>query len=344
MKKQILNLSKGVLLLLLCAFSQHVFAQNVTVKGTVTDTGGEPLIGVTVQVLGTSIGTVTDINGGFELPNIPSNATLEVSYVGMHPEAVALNGRTSLSIVLHEDTELLEELVVVGYGQMRRSDLTGAVVSVTDAAIKKSIPTSIDQVLQGRAAGVQIQANSGTPGASSAIRIRGTNSLNATNQPIFVIDGVIVDSSTDSESSNPLSSINPSDIVSMDILKDASATAIYGARASNGVIMITTRRGKSGESSVTYDGYAGWQEMPKQLDMLNLREYAVHHNNRAELGLVEHSSAFVRPDLLGEGTNCLSSWCNWPILWKTHLTQPRVTGQRCATSSDNCRGRYPIPG
>lgn len=334
MKKQILNLSKGVLLLLLCAFSQHVFAQNVTVKGTVTDTGGEPLIGVTVQVLGTSIGTVTDINGGFELPNIPSNATLEVSYVGMHPEAVSLNGRTSLSIVLHEDTELLEELVVVGYGQMRRSDLTGAVVSVTDAAIKKSIPTSIDQVLQGRAAGVQIQANSGTPGASSAIRIRGTNSLNATNQPIFVIDGVIVDSSTDSESSNPLSSINPSDIVSMDILKDASATAIYGARASNGVIMITTRRGKSGESSVTYDGYAGWQEMPKQLDMLNLREYAVHHNNRAELGLVEHSSAFVRPDLLGEGTN-----------WQNELFRKAVmTSHNLSVSGGSDKTTYAFSG
>lgn len=303
MKKQILNLSQGILFLLLCAFSQQVFAQNVTVRGTVADTRGEPLIGVTVQVQGTSIGTVTDIEGNFTLPNVPSNATLDVSYVGMRPETVTLNGRTTVNVVMQEDTELLEELVVVGYGQMRRSDLTGAVVSVTDAAIKKSIPTSIDQVLQGRAAGVQIQANSGTPGASSAIRIRGTNSLNATNQPIFVIDGVIVDSSTDSDSSNPLSSINPSDIVSMDILKDASATAIYGARASNGVIMITTKRGKAGESTVTYDGYAGWQEMPKQLEMLNLREYAAHHNERAALGLVDQSNAFVRPDLLGEGTN-----------------------------------------
>lgn len=303
MKKQILNLTRGFLFMILCAFSQLAFGQNVTVKGTVADAKGEPLIGVTVQVRGTSTGTVTDMDGNFTLPNVPPNATLLVTYVGMRPQTIDVDGRTFIEIVMQEDTELLDEVVVVGYGQMRRSDLTGAVVSVTDAAIKKSIPTSIDQVLQGRAAGVQIQANSGTPGASSAIRIRGTNSLNATNQPIFVIDGVIVDSSTDSESSNPLSSINPSDIVSMDILKDASATAIYGARASNGVIMITTKRGKAGESIITYDGYAGWQEMPKQLDMLNLREYAAHHNDRADLGLVDKSSAFVRPDLLGVGTN-----------------------------------------
>ena len=141
---------------------------------------------------------------------------------------------------------------------MKRSDLTGAVTSVGEKALETSVPTSIDQVLQGRAAGVQIQANTGTPGGSSTIRIRGTNSLNATSQPIFVIDGVIIDSSASNDgNSNPLSEINPSDIVSMDILKDASATAIYGSRASNGVIMITTKRGHSGEATITYDGYVG---------------------------------------------------------------------------------------
>jgi TonB-linked SusC/RagA family outer membrane protein len=209
-----------------------------------------------------------------------------------------------MSIVLSEDTKLLEEVVVVGYGQMKKSDMTGAVVSVNSDAIQKSVPTSIDQVLQGRAAGVQIQSNSGTPGASTSIRIRGINSLNATNQPIFVIDGVVIDSSTDDENSNPLSNINPSDIVSMDVLKDASATAIYGSRASNGVIMITTKKGQKGEATVTYDGYVGWQEMPKKYDMLNLSEYAAHHEVRAELtSQVDPSDAFVRADLLGEGTD-----------------------------------------
>jgi TonB-dependent SusC/RagA subfamily outer membrane receptor len=194
--------------------------------------------------------------------------------------------------------------VVVGYGTMKRSDLTGAVTSVGDKAIAKSIPTSIDQVLSGRAAGVQVQANTGTPGGSSTIRIRGTNSLNATSQPIFVIDGVIIDSSAgDNGNSNPLASINPSDIVSMDILKDASATAIYGSRASNGVIMITTKKGQAGEATVTYDGYVGWQQMPKKLEVMNLREYAEHNNAIADAQIKNASSIYVRPDLLGEGTD-----------------------------------------
>lgn len=276
-------------------------AQNITVKGTVKDAFG-PVIGASVVQKGTTNGVVTDIDGNFTL-SLPSNGIIVISFIGYKTQEIPVSGKKQVEIILKEDTEMLDEVVVVGYGQMKRSDLTGSVVSVNDQAIKKSVPTSIDQVLQGRAAGVQIQANSGTPGASTSIQIRGINSLNATNQPIFVIDGVVVDSATDDENSNPLSSINPSDIVSMDVLKDASATAIYGSRASNGVIMITTKRGQAGEATITYDGYAGWQEMPKQLDMLNLQEYAQHHNARAALGLVDQSSSFIRPDMLGQGTN-----------------------------------------
>jgi TonB-linked SusC/RagA family outer membrane protein len=273
------------------------------VKGSVKDQSGEPIMGASVLQKGTTgNGTISDLDGNFTL-KVPSNSVIQVSFIGYKKTEVPVNGKTQIVVTLKEDTELLDEVVVVGYGQMKRSDLTGSVVSVSDAAIKKSVTTSIDQVLQGRAAGVQIQANSGTPGASTAIRIRGINSLNATNQPIFVIDGVVVDSSTDDENSNPLSNINPSDIVSMDVLKDASATAIYGARASNGVIMVTTKRGQAGEATITYDGYVGWQSMPKHLDMMNLQEYATHHNARAEAGIVAQSNAFVRPDLLGEGTD-----------------------------------------
>lgn len=238
-------------------------AQTIVVKGTVLDDTGEPLIGATVMQKKSSNGTATDIDGNFTL-TVPSKSTLVVSYVGYKTEEVDVNGKTQLTITLKADVGTLQDVVVVGYGQMKRSDMTGSVASVGEDAVRKSIATSVDQVLQGRAAGVQIQANSGTPGASTSIRIRGINSLNATNQPIFVIDGVVIDSATDSESSNPLSTINPSDIVSMDILKDASATAIYGSRASNGVIMITTKKGRSGDSTVTYDMYLGWQEMPKQ--------------------------------------------------------------------------------
>ncbi len=279
------------------------WSQTITVTGLVTDEAGEPLIGVSVQPKGTKNGVSTDIDGKYAI-QVPAKSELEFAYIGYDPQTIKVDGRTKIDVVLRENATALEEVVVVGYGQMKRSDLTGSVASVGEDAVRKSISTSIDQVLQGRAAGVQIQSNSGTPGASTSIRIRGINSLNATNQPIFVIDGVVIDSSTDDENSNPLSSINPSDIVSMDVLKDASATAIYGSRASNGVIMITTKRGKAGTATVTYDMYMGWQEMPKKYDMLNLREYAAHHEVRAELtGQVDPSSAFVRADLLGEGTD-----------------------------------------
>lgn len=279
------------------AFSQ------TTIRGTVTDESNQTLIGVNVMEVGTGNGVVTNIDGKFEIKVNSENASLSFTYIGYKSATIPLKGQKVLNISLEPDVVNLNEVVVVGYGTMKRSDLTGSVVSVNDVAIKKSVPTSIDQVLQGRAAGVQIQSNSGTPGASTAIRIRGINSINLSTQPIFVIDGVVVDASTSSESSNPLSNINPSDIVSMDVLKDASATAIYGSRASNGVIMITTKRGQTGESTVTYDGYVGWQSMPKHLDVMNLQEYARHQNERADAGILEKNSAFVRPDLLGEGTD-----------------------------------------
>ena len=293
-------------LLLLLLFPFCAFAQSVSITGTVTDGSGEALIGVSVIEQKTTNGTVTDIDGKFNIKVSP-NAKLSFSYIGYQVMVVDVKGRTTVNVVLKEDSKLLEELVVVGYGSMKRSDLTGAVTSVASEAIAKSVPTSVDQVLQGRAAGVQVQQNSGQPGASTSIRIRGTNSLNASNEPIYVIDGVIIDggaqNGSNSTSTNALSSINPADIVSMDILKDASATAIYGARASNGVIIITTKRGGKGDSSINYSGYMGWQELPKKLDLMNLRQYAEHRNTLADLGLVDASNNFVRPDLLGKGTD-----------------------------------------
>jgi len=278
------------------------YAQKLTVKGTVNAADG-PVIGATVKVKGANTGTVTDYDGNYVI-EAPSNATLVFSYVGYETKEVKVGGKQQIDVLLSEDETLLNEVVVVGYGTMRKSDLTGAVTQVDSKDFEKSVSTSIDQVLQGRAAGVQIQANTGTPGGSSTIRIRGTNSLNATSQPIFVIDGVIIDSDgSDNGNSNPLSGINPSDILTMDILKDASATAIYGSRASNGVIMITTKRGKAGEATLTYDGYIGWQQMPKKLDVLNLRQYAEHYNDIAAAKIRTASGTFLRPELLGEGTD-----------------------------------------
>lgn len=291
-----------VLLLMAVLFPSGAFAQGNTVKGTVLG-GGEPIIGATIRVKGSpNAATVTDLDGNFTI-QAPRGAVLQVSYLGYRTKEVTV-GSGPMEITLSEDSELLNEVVVVGYGTMKRSDLTGSVASVGQQALEKSVPTSIDQVLQGRAAGVQIQANTGTPGGSTTIRIRGTNSLNATSQPIFVIDGVIIDTATEDDgNSNPLASINPSDIVSMDILKDASATAIYGSRASNGVIMITTKRGQAGEASITYDGYVGWQNMPKKLEVMNLREYAEHHNAIADAQIQNANGAFINPELLGDGTD-----------------------------------------
>ncbi len=297
------------LLLLFCLFPFGVTAQTITVQGTVKDGTGFPLPGVNVVVAGTTKGTITDGNGHYSI-EVASNGKLTFSFIGFNSTSENVNNRASINVILQEDNFKVDEVVVVGYGQMKRSDLTGSVVSVSSDAISKTVSTSIDQVLQGRAAGVQVQQNTGLPGGSTSIRIRGINSLNASNEPIFVVDGVIIDGATGSSSDNALSSINPNDIVSMDVLKDASATAIYGARAANGVIIITTKRGQSGEARITYDGYVGFQEMPKKLDLLNLRQYAELKNVKSGMdyagqnwGIVTKDDNFVRPDMLGSGTD-----------------------------------------
>lgn len=326
------------LFILLCLIPLWALAQTITVKGVVKDSSGEPVIGASVLEVGTSNGTITDLGGGFSL-KVSSKGKLIISFIGYQKQEILVGGKSQFNIIMKDDTKVLDEVVVVGYGQMKRSDLTGAVVSVSSEAISKSVITSVDQVLQGRAAGVQVQQNSGMPGASSSIRIRGVNSLNGSNEPIFVIDGVIIDSSTGSGTDNALSSINPSDIVSMDVLKDASATAIYGARAANGVIIITTKRGQSGEAKITYDGYIGWQEMPKKLDMLNLREYAELKNIKsgkdyagASWGIVQADDNFVRPDLLGEGTD-----------WQDEMFQKAtMTSHNLSVTGGNDKSNYAL--
>lgn len=287
-----------ILLFLCCA---EINAQT-TVSGKVSDADG-PIPGVNVVLKGTNNGTAADFDGLYEIRNVPANGVLVFSVIGYETKEIAINNQTQINTTLEFDVSSLDEVVVIGYGQMKRTDLTGSVVSVSSEAITQSVATSVDQVLQGRAAGVQIQQNSGAPGGSSSIRIRGISSLTGSNEPIFVIDGVIIDGSTGSSNSNPLQSINPSDIVSLDVLKDASATAIYGSRAANGVIIITTKRGKAGELSMTYDTYMGWQEIPGKISLMDLQQYAVHHNTRADLGIVERNNAYIRPDLLGPGTD-----------------------------------------
>lgn len=282
-------------------FSFAEVLQERTVTGVVTSgTDGEALIGVSVQVKERpQVGTITDFEGRYSL-QARSNETIVFSYIGFKSQE-AKASKTVVNVELEEDSEILDEVVVVGYGTMKRSDLTGSVVSVGEDEIKQSIVTSLDQALQSKAAGVSVTQNSGTPGGGISVSIRGINSLNG-NEPLYVIDGVAISGNNDSNSS-VLSSINPSDVVSMEILKDASATAIYGSRASNGVVLITTKQGQAGKTRITYEGYYGLQQLPKKLGVMNLREYAEYQNLRAEVIGFGERAEFADISLLGEGTD-----------------------------------------
>ncbi len=314
---------KGIrtaLFALFMLFSATVFAQT-TVTGTVLDETGETVIGATVREKGTQSGAITDINGKFSIKVKNANSTLSISYVGYVSQDVQLAGRNNITVTLKADAHMLEETVVVGYGTMKRSDLSGSSVSVGEDAIKGSVITNIDQSLQGRATGVTAVTTSGAPGSASSIRVRGIGSINANQEPLYVIDGVIFQASSQSGASlglgdrlgngkvstvSPLSTINPSDIVSMEILKDASATAIYGAQGANGVVLITTKRGKAGEAKFNYDGMMAVNRQMKRLDMMNLREYAEYYQDYVDNGWILGAQANKRysdPSILGTGTN-----------------------------------------
>lgn len=294
----------------LLAFQVHAQER---VTGKVVNENDEPVSGVSVSVKGTSNSTSTRDDGTFELINVPDESTLVFSHLSYFRMEHVVDQRSDIHIQLAEDPNTLDEVVVVGYGTQKRSDLTGAISSVNEKAISESGVVNVDQVLQGRVAGVQLQQNSGMPGASNSVRVRGISSLSAATDPIYVIDGVIIEggaSSGDNTNTNALAAINPMDIVSIDVLKDASATAIYGSRASNGVIVITTRRGRAGYSTLSYHGYTGMQQIPKKMDVLDLRQYAEHRNTLASYNISSPNNNFIRPDLLGQGTDWQSELFN----------------------------------
>lgn len=313
------------LLLILLLFPFTAFAQSISVSGTIADQNGEALTGVSVVETGTTKGTVSDIDGKYQI-SVSPNAKLTFTYISYKTVTLDVKGRKVINVTMNEDTQTLDEIVVVGYGTMKRRDLTGSVASVNSDAVAKSVPVSVDQILQGRAAGVQVQQTSGMPGASSSVRIRGISSINASNEPIYVIDGVVIEggsSTQNSANTNPLATINPSDIVSMDVLKDASATAIYGSRAANGVILITTKRGQKGEANINYNGYMGWQEIPQKMDVLDLQQYAAHRNTLSDLSVAMPNNSFVRPDLLGPGTDWQGELFNRAMMQSHNLS---ITG------------------
>ncbi len=303
--------------LILMFLSISMVAQKVPVSGTVSDQTG-PVIGASVIEKGTTNGTMTDNDGHFTL-TVSKGAVIEISSIGYKTQEITVGAQTNFTVTLSEDNEFLDEVVVVGYGSMKKSDLAGASVSMKESDLKGSIISSLDQSLQGRAAGVTAVTTSGAPGSSSSIRVRGQATINANAEPLYVIDGVIVQGGGNTGADfglgdalgngkvstiSPLSTINPADIVSMEILKDASATAIYGAQGANGVVLITTKHGKSGEAKFSYDGMVAMSRQAVRLNMMNLREYAQYYNEMIEEGDIDETNPYyATPSLLGKGTN-----------------------------------------
>lgn len=295
-----------------------------TIKGVINDEQGETIIGASVIIKGEDTGTTSDMDGRFTL-EAPEGATLVISYIGYHTQEVKVRKRSLLRVVLKEDNQLLDEVVVVGYGTVKKSDLTGAVSGVSNRQYKNQPVQRVENILQGRTPGVEVTATSGMPGASMKVRVRGTTSINKSSDPLYVIDGII--------SSSGLDGINPSDIQSMEILKDASSTAIYGSRGSNGVILITTKQGSEGKAQVTFDASVGLSTVRKQYDLLNAYEYATALND------IRGSSTISAEDL--EAYKNGTKGINWTdLLTRTGITQD----YRLAISGGNEKVKYLISG
>lgn len=272
-------LKKRIILFLLVGVftsSLNLFAQSndrITVRGLVKDSQGIPAIGANVIEKGTSNGTITDMDGRFSV-NVSPSAILVFSYIGYETQEINVAGRTTIDITFHENAAMLEQVVVIGYGSVKKSDLTGSIAAIGEKDFQKGLVTTPSELISGKIAGVQITSNGGRAGAGSRIRIRGGASLNASNDPLVVIDGVPIDNGSISGASNILSSINPNDIESMNVLKDASATAIYGSRASNGVILITTKKGTAGQQlKVEVSTQASIATNSKKVDVLSADDF-----------------------------------------------------------------------
>jgi TonB-linked SusC/RagA family outer membrane protein len=283
------NLSRLVVALLICFIHLAAFSQ-VTVTGKVTEADGQPMAGVTVIVKGTTTGTTTDLDGTYSLTFDYENAILVYSFIGYTTQEIPVAGKSVIDIILKEEVTELEEIVVIGYGTTKKSDLTGSLASLKEDDFNTGVVTSPEQLIQGRVPGVQITSNNGEPGAGASIRIRGASSIRTGQRPLYVVDGVPLDMQTTSPdaisangfggeaATNPMNFINPNDIESIDILKDASAAAIYGSRGANGVIIITTKKGKEGKSELDYSTYLSISELPKKLDVLTAEEFVYYRD------------------------------------------------------------------
>lgn len=296
------------MLLLLAALllAQTILAQaGRKITGKVTGKG-ESVVGATVAIKGKKTQVSTDASGNFSIDAVQGDV-LVVTFVGFTKKEIKVASSNAINISIEEDVTNLDDVVVVGYGKMKKTDLSSSQVVVTAADLKKTVNTTFEQGLQGRAANVYVTSNSGQPGAAPSVMIRGVNSLNYSNQPLYVIDGVQIKPNDptggSTTSSNMLSGINPDDIETMNVLQGPSATAIYGASGANGVIMITTKRGKAGESKINFNALNTLQDRPATVPVMNLREYAAYRNELAKNGNIPFEPSFADPSVLGEGTN-----------------------------------------
>jgi len=317
MKENKRKISRREILFMLFAFflSLGAHAQSVNVSGTVTDETGYGIIGASIQEKGTTNGTVTDLDGNFNL-QVSNGATLIFSYIGYQTQEVEVKGQRTINLTLREDTELLDEVVVVGYGTMQRKDVTTSVAVVSTKDIDQRPVISTGAALQGKAAGVQITQPNGLPGQEMVVRVRGNSSINASNDPLYVVDGV------------PMTSIgflSPNDIESMQILKDASSAAIYGSRAANGVVLITTKSGAKGEAKIAFNTFVGVSNVIKSMDALNHAQYKE---------LMDESGAINLPDGLKDETD-------W---FKETYTTGVNQNYQLSISNGNDKMRYYISG
>ena len=258
------NYLRLILLFLMCIMYSNIHAQETPISGKVVDHAGIPLPGVNVHVKGSAKGTQTDFDGNFTISTAPKS-TLVFSFIGMDEVSVDTENKKNLKVVLKESSQALDEIVVVGYGTKKKSDVISSVASVKPGDLTKVATSDVGEMLRGKAAGVQVSLADGGPGSSSSIQIRGKKSINGSNEPIVIADGIVIGSIND---------INANDIASLEILKDAAAQSIYGARASNGVILITTKRGKTGKAKISYNGFSGVQTINRNFDVYSGEEFA----------------------------------------------------------------------
>jgi TonB-linked SusC/RagA family outer membrane protein len=347
MNKNYKELSKFLMLLLVIAASTSFAFGQIQVSGKVTTMQGDPLPGVNVLVKGTALGTTTNSDGVYQLEVTDNNSVLTFSFIGFTSKDVAVSNRTVVDVSLEEDIRSLDEVVVVGYGTVKKSDLTGSVSSVKGDAFKDMPVTSVDQALQGRAAGVQVTQSSAAPGGGLSVRVRGANSLISGSEPLYVIDGLPIypdntnfgtggtgSAASNRQPGNALATLNPNDIESIEVLKDASATSIYGSRGAIGVVLITTKRGKEGQTLVNVESSYSVQSISNKINMLSGSDFARYLNTLdiSQGGSPRYSDTQVNG--FGKGTNWMDAISRTGSIWNNQLS----------VSGGNSNARYAVMG